>query len=66
MEGEPRSPRSQKSCTLVRRSAKTVGVGSPSPLKTLISPLFSATKMRPSDAKRTTVGLFRPETATDS
>ena len=44
----------------MRRSAKVVGVVSLSDAKTLISPLFSATKTRPSAANRTTVGLVRP------
>ena len=56
----PSSPRSQKLWTWVRRSANVVGVVSESDEKTLISPLFSATKTRPSAAKRTTVGLVRP------
>src|SRR5262249_58532471 len=42
----PRSPRSQKSSTSKRRSAKTVGAVSVTLRKTLIKPLFSATKMR--------------------
>ena len=33
---------------------------SPSPSKTLISPLFSATNTRPSGEKRTAVGWVRP------
>ena len=53
----PSSPRSQKLWTFVRRSANTVGVVSERLSKTLISPLFSATKTRPSEAKRTTVGF---------
>src|SRR5215203_6965899 len=56
----PSSPRSQKLCTCVRRSAKVVGVVSENDEKTLISPLFSATKTRPSAEKRTTVGFVRP------
>ena len=36
---------------------------SPSPSKTLISPLFSATKTRPSGEKRTDVGWVTPEKA---
>ena len=57
---KPRRPRSQKLCTFVLRSANTVGVGSVRLSKTLIRPLFSATKTRPSGEKRTTVGLVRP------
>ena len=57
----PSSPRSQKLCTWVRRSAKTSGCVSDSESNTLISPLFSATKTRPSEAKRTAVGLVSPE-----
>ena len=37
-----------------------VGVVSPRPSKTLIPPGFSATKIRPSGAKRTAVGASRP------
>ena len=56
----PSSPRSQKLWTLALRSAKIVGVGSDRLSKTLIRPLFSATKTRPSDANSTDVGLVRP------
>jgi hypothetical protein len=56
----PSMPRSQKLCTCVRRSAQTVGVGSPRPSKTLIRPLFSATNTLPSGANLTTVGLVSP------
>ena len=53
-------PRSQKLWTLVRRSAKVVGVVSLRLSKTLIRPLFSATKTRPSDANSTWVGFVSP------
>jgi hypothetical protein len=53
-------PLSQKLWTLVRRSAKVVGVGSERLSKTLIKPLFSATKTRPSLENWTVVGSFRP------
>src|SRR5215212_7034608 len=62
----PRSPRSQKLYTLTFRSAKTSGVVSVKESKTLITPRFSATKTRPSLAKRTTVGCVRPLKTTDS
>jgi hypothetical protein len=57
----PSRPRSQKLCTLVRRSANVVGVVSARPWDILIRPLFSATKTLPSEAKRTVVGLVSPE-----
>ena len=57
----PSSPRSQKLWTLVRRSANTSRLVSDERSKTLIIPLFSATKTRPSGAKRTAVGLVSPE-----
>ena len=44
----PSSPRSQKLYTLTFKSAKTVGVGSVRESKTLITPRFSATNIRPS------------------
>jgi hypothetical protein len=50
-------------CTFVRRSAKVVGVVSLGPSKTTISPLFSATKTRPSREKRIDVGSGTPEKA---
>src|SRR3954468_10171044 len=62
----PRSPRSQKSWTFVRRSARTVGVVSVRLSKTFTRPLFSATTTRPSGAKRTAVGAVSPLNATDS
>src|SRR5215212_9774028 len=62
----PSRPRSQKLWTLTLRSAKTSGVGSVSESKTLITPRFSATNTRPSDAKRTTVGLVSPLKTVDS
>ena len=37
-----------------------VGVGSPTPSNTLMAPGFSATKTRPSGAKRTAVGASSP------
>ena len=37
-----------------------MGVVSPTPSNTLIPPGFSATKIRPSGAKRTAVGASRP------
>src|SRR5215216_1640146 len=57
----PRRPRSQKLCTLVRRSANVVGVVSAMLSNTLMRPLFSATKTRPSEAKRKVVGSVSPE-----
>ena len=51
---------------LVRRSAKTVGVVSVRLSNTLMMPLFSATKTRPSGAKCTEVGFVRPLMAVDS
>ena len=48
------------------RSAKTVAVGSERLSKTLIRPLFSATKTRPSGEKRTAVGFVNPEIGVDS
>jgi hypothetical protein len=42
------------------RSAKTVGVVSVRLSKTLIRPLFSATKTRPSEANRMAVGFVSP------
>ena len=60
----PSSPRSQKLCTCVRRSAKVVGVVSCSDENTLIRPLFSAMNTRPSGAKRITVGFVSPLKAT--
>src|SRR5215212_7114998 len=62
----PSRPRSQKLWTLTLRSAKTSGVGSVSESKTLMTPRFSATNTRPSDTKRTTVGLVRPLKTVDS
>ena len=56
----PSSPRSQKLWTWVRRSANTVGVVSDRLSKTLMSPLFSATKTRPSGENRTAVGWVSP------
>src|SRR5262245_5380130 len=56
----PSRPRSQKLCTLVRRSAKTVGLVSLRLSKTLIRPLFSPTNTRPSAANWTTVGSVSP------
>ena len=56
----PSIPRSQMWSTSGRRFATQVGVLSPSPSNTLIPPGFSATKMRPSGAKRTAVGASRP------
>ena len=56
----PSRPRSQKLWTCVRRSAKTVGVVSVRLSKTLMRPLFSATKTRPSGEKRTAVGWVSP------
>jgi hypothetical protein len=50
----------------VRRSANTSGDGSDKLSKTLISPRFSATKIRPSAANWTAVGLVRPLRATVS
>jgi hypothetical protein len=48
------------SITFVLRSAYSVGVGSLTLSKTLISPLFSATNTLPSAAKRTAIGTLRP------
>src|SRR6185312_5140894 len=48
------------------RSAKVAGSVSSSPSNTLITPLFSATKTRPSLANRSVVGLSRPLMATVS
>src|SRR5215210_4755648 len=62
----PSSPLSQKLWTFVLRSAKVVGVGSESPSNTLIRPLFSATKTRPSSENSTFVGLERPPSTTSS
>src|SRR5439155_14770225 len=62
----PSSPRSQKLCTFVRRSAKIVGVGAVRLLNTLMRPLFAATKTRPSDANSIAVGSTRPEKTIDS
>ena len=62
----PSRPRSQKLWTWVLRSANVVGVASDRLSKTLIRPLFSAMKTRPSEAKRTTMGFVSPEKATDS
>ena len=59
-------PRSQKSWTLARRSAKTSGVGSAWLSNTLMMPLFSATKMRPSAANSMLAGLVSPLHTTDS
>ena len=56
----PSNPRSQKLWTWVRRSAKTVGVVSERLSKTLISPLFSPTKIRPSEANWMTIGFTSP------
>ncbi len=62
-----REARDPSSCARSsRRFANTVGVVSERLSKTLITPLFSATKTRPSEAKRTTVGLVRPLKATVS
>ena len=57
----PSRPRSQKLWTFVVRPLNTVGVGSARLSKTLIVPLFSATKTRPSAANRIAVGLTRPD-----
>ena len=46
--------------SVVLRSVKSDGVVSKTLSKTLMTPLFSATKTRPSEAKRTTVGLVSP------
>jgi hypothetical protein len=62
----PSRPRSPKLWTFVRRSAKTSGDGSSRPSNTLTSPLFSATKTLPSDAKRATVGSCKPSSTMDS
>src|SRR5215216_620655 len=62
----PRSPRSQKSCTRVRKSAHTVGVGSAMLSNTRIRPAFSATKTRPSGAQRIDVGFVKPDLTTES
>src|SRR5262245_31217527 len=62
----PMRPRLPESLTCVTRSAKTTGEVSFTPAKTLMSPLFSATKIRPSDANYVTVGLTSPASATDS
>src|SRR5919202_4499297 len=62
----PSRPLSQKLCTLVRRSAKIVGVVSERLSKTLIKPLFSATKTRPSLENLTVVGWVRPLITVDS
>jgi hypothetical protein len=62
----PSSPRSQKLWTLTFRSANSVAVVSVGPSKTLILPLFSATKMRPSDANSMLVGLSSPLHTTSS
>jgi hypothetical protein len=51
---------------LVLRSAKTVGVVSLRLSKTLMRPFFSATKTRPSLAKRTAVGVLSPLKRLDS
>ena len=56
----PSSPRSQKLCVCVRRSATTVNVFVEMFGKSLMSPLFSATITRPSGRKRTVVGLVSP------
>jgi hypothetical protein len=50
----------------VLRSTATVGVWSARLSKTFTRPLFSATKTRPSGAKRIAVGFVRPENATSS
>jgi hypothetical protein len=52
--------------TFTRRSAKIVGVVAVRLANTLITPLFSATKTRPSGEKRIEVGLSRPEKTTVS
>src|SRR5262245_46673321 len=52
--------------TFVVRSVKTAGDGSERFWKTLITPLFSVTNTRPSEAKATLVGLTKPLSATDS
>jgi hypothetical protein len=57
----PSIPRSQKLWTLVRRSANTVALESVRLSNTLIKPLFSATKTRPSLANSIAVGLVSPE-----
>src|SRR5919106_3800566 len=62
----PSSPRSQELCTLVRRSAKTVGSVSERLSKSLMMPLFSATNTRPSGENSTTVGYSRPSKTTES
>ncbi len=62
----PRRPRSQKLCVATFRFAKVVGVASFRLSNTLMIPLFSATKTRPSAAKRTAVGLVRPLKTTAS
>ena len=51
---------------LVRRSAKVVGVVSERLSKTLIRPLFSATKIRPSGENRKVMGLVSPLKTADS
>ena len=57
----PRRPRSQKLWTFVRRSATTAWRrGGNADENTLMRPLFSATKTRPSGEKRIAVGLVRP------
>src|SRR4029078_7298593 len=48
------------------RTLKTDGVGSERLSKTLMTPLFSATKTRPSAANRISVGLTRPDQTADS
>src|SRR6188472_4546726 len=50
--------------TFVRRSATTDGVVSERPSRTLMRPLFSATKIRPSGANWSTVGFTNPDQAT--
>src|SRR3954471_1774283 len=59
-------PRSQKLWTSVRRSTTTDAVVSLSPVKALITPRFSATKIVPSGAKRTAVGSISPLKAVTS
>src|SRR5687767_3474802 len=61
----PSRPLSQKLYTSARRSATTVGVGVsgssvPRPVRRLITPAFSATKISPLAANWTLVGSLRP------
>src|SRR4029079_563875 len=54
-------PRSQKSWTSVRISSTGVAIVSSTESYSLMMPRFSATNARPSEAKRTVVGIVRDE-----